>query len=258
LFGVLIVMSATLTVWDYFDNYAQHPQLAGDFYLAAWETGQFAATVAGEPVVYLSPTQAELATQFFALGTRWRDLHNFDAGGSAFPLGVLGRPSLYLVQMDEEFALERARGLLPAGDVIDAGDGNLAFWVEAPASLPQPETRLEFTYEEQIRLLGYTLVAEESALSVILFWQAREAPLQNYQVFLHLLDSAGEVVAQEDRSVDGYPTGDWRRDEIVTDTLQLSVGTVAEGDYQLVTGFYSLPTIDRLGEAARLQMVTIP
>jgi len=58
--------------------------------------------------------------------------------------------------------------------------------------------------------------------------------------------------------VDGYPTGDWRRDEIVTDTLQLSVGTVAEGDYQLVTGFYSLPTIDRLGEAARLQMVTIP
>lgn len=107
-----------------------------------------------------------------------------------------------------------------------------------------------------VQLVGYDLSSEVAKAGDTIefrhYWRA-DLPLPaGYNVFNHLLDADGALVAQ----VDGLPMPDARRttdtwsypDETLIGSLfTLTVpDDIATGDYQLVSGFYRLDTGERL------------
>jgi hypothetical protein len=77
---------------------------------------------------------------------------------------------------------------------------------------------------------------------------------QDYTVFIHLVDETGQPVAQIDRPPDGRPTDDWQPGEMIMDSFTIPLPPdLPDGDYTWITGFYYLPTLERLGEAATIK-----
>jgi hypothetical protein len=90
---------------------------------------------------------------------------------------------------------------------------------------------------------------------VTLHWHALQTPDRNYHSFVHLLDSAGDIVAQHDNPPAGgeLPTLGWLPGEYLTDTHRLQLPfDLPEGGYWLGVGLYDPPTGLRLGERIML------
>jgi len=108
----------------------------------------------------------------------------------------------------------------------------------------------------QIRLLGHSLGQDAGALALTLFWQADEQPQTDYQVFVHVLDADGKMLAQADGPPVGgiYPTSAWLPGQIISDThrIVLPEGSMPEGSRpaSLEVGLYDLASMQRLPAAA--------
>lgn len=77
---------------------------------------------------------------------------------------------------------------------------------------------------------------------LVLYWQAVTPVPESYTVFTHLVDSAGQVVAQQDNlPVTGLaPTSTWAPNHPVRDPYRLTLpATSAPGSYQLRVGLYT-------------------
>ncbi|MBI1879693.1 MAG: hypothetical protein HYR94_15975, partial [Chloroflexi bacterium] len=145
------------------------------------------------------------------------------------------------------------------------------FVIDTRTPLPaQPDKPVNVTLGEAIELLGYTLQIpntpsltfnssehilnlqsprEASNLHLILFWHALRPLTTNYTVFLHLRNSDGATIAQQDGlSLDGaYPTSRWQPGELVIDPFTLSLpADLPTGQYSLWAGLYDLDTLERL------------
>ncbi len=127
------------------------------------------------------------------------------------------------------------------------------FYVSANGRDPrQPTTPLTTTFGSQIELLGLTMPNKPLAtktLTVTLHWQTVQPTDKPYTVFLQLLNSAGQVVSGWDsQPFNGlYPTNFWSTGEVVVDTFKLPLPDGLPPDtYRLITGFYDLPTGQRL------------
>ena len=79
-------------------------------------------------------------------------------------------------------------------------------------------------------------------LEVTLYWLAQKENATDYNVFIHVLDGAGQVVAQHD----GYPVGGftpttrWRAGEIIPDTYHISLPPeLLPGVYHVKVGMYA-------------------
>ncbi|MBN1977154.1 MAG: hypothetical protein JW918_07105 [Anaerolineae bacterium] len=106
---------------------------------------------------------------------------------------------------------------------------------------------------DQIRLLDYSLtlspgrgeVEGDKSLLLTLRWQALRPPEDDYTIFFHVLDPAGNLVAQHDAPpLDGvYPTSKWIVGDVFTQRIELDV---PPGAYDLVVGMYTYPDIVRL------------
>jgi hypothetical protein len=85
---------------------------------------------------------------------------------------------------------------------------------------------------------------------VTLVWRAETETYTSYHVFLHLLDSDGDVVAQSDGVPAGWtrPTTGWLAGEYITDvhTLALPTDPSHSASYSLLTGLYNPVTGERL------------
>lgn len=82
-----------------------------------------------------------------------------------------------------------------------------------------------------------------NALDVTLYWLALRETAVNYKAFVHLLDGAGQVIAQHDGDpVGGYtPTTRWRPGELIADTHRIPLPPgLAPGAYGLKAGLYDL------------------
>jgi hypothetical protein len=86
-------------------------------------------------------------------------------------------------------------------------------------------------------------------LDIDLCWSTRARPDASYTVFLHLLDPAGNILAQQDgepRS-GNYPTSVWDAGEFVSDERSVALPEVLRpGEYRLVAGLYELTSGERL------------
>ncbi len=113
-------------------------------------------------------------------------------------------------------------------------DGNL--------DLPAVEHYVNFG--DQIALLGYntatTTAAPGGTIDLTLYWQALRPLEIDYQVFVHVLDGNGELVAQSDKLNPGdFPTRRWPLDKYVPDVHQFTLpDNLPPGDYTVATGLW--------------------
>lgn len=121
------------------------------------------------------------------------------------------------------------------------------------SSLPLPASAvaLNATFGDQIGLLGYELGAPDAnnRVALTLYWQARAPIAQDYTVFVHVLDSSGQLAAQADAPPQQgrYPTRWWDEGEVIADrrTIELPDGRKQES-FSLLVGLYSPTTGERL------------
>jgi len=99
-------------------------------------------------------------------------------------------------------------------------------------------------------------------LPVEVDWRADRTPERDLTFFVHLLDAAGEIVAQTDRRpFEGrFPTPAWLPGEALADTYTVPLPPeLPAGDYRLRVGFYDdagrLPVADGTADFAVLDEV---
>jgi len=83
---------------------------------------------------------------------------------------------------------------------------------------------------------------EDNTFTVQLWWQALEPVETDYAVFVHLVDEAGNILAQGDGvPVDGrYPTSAWDVGESILDSRALVLPPdLQSGEYRLILGLYN-------------------
>jgi hypothetical protein len=80
-------------------------------------------------------------------------------------------------------------------------------------------------------------------------WQPLQPVSQDLKIFVHLVDSAGNVIAQYDghpQSGD-YLTSQWMPGELIADSYPIVIPHNApSGPYQIYLGFYDEATLTRL------------
>ena len=98
-----------------------------------------------------------------------------------------------------------------------------------------------------------TEVTAGESVDLTLYWQANEPVSQSYTVFTHILNTEGELQAQQDNPpVSGsYPTNWWMPDEIITDSYTIFIPEDApeQTDASLIVGLYSANSGERLSVA---------
>lgn len=149
------------------------------------------------------------------------------------------------------------------------GDVRLALhFMPAPLTEACPAA---VTFGEQITLvnceLSATGAAPGDALQVQFTWEAATSPDTRYKVFVQLLDSSGQLVAQRDSEPGGglALTTTWTAGQPVTDRHALFLPeNLPPGEYRLIAGLYALdPPNERLpvstgGDALELGMISVP
>jgi hypothetical protein len=111
------------------------------------------------------------------------------------------------------------------------------------------------------RLVGYR-VEPGPPTRLILVWQALARTEADYTVFLHALDSAGQVAAQRDAQprAGNYPTSLWEPGEYIEDDYAFDL---PPGTYTFAAGLYLPETGERLtgpgaSDAIPLAPVQVP
>jgi hypothetical protein len=174
-----------------------------------------------------------------------------------FPVRV-GKVDFVLVDLDQPFlyyplealpALERLKES-PNHDLIYSKN-NILLFIKRP-ELPMQHVT-EANFGGQIKLLGYTLEAEEiqpgDSVQSALYWQALANMETSYTVFTHLIDQDGRIMGQKDnRPVSGlYPTTEWTPGEEIVDRYEITTGLeIPPGEYSIEIGLYELDSGERL------------
>jgi 4-amino-4-deoxy-L-arabinose transferase-like glycosyltransferase len=209
----------------------------------------------GEVVAQSSGWPWGRPTSTWALHERWYD-------GHVLALPATLAPGIYRVEL--EFYAPDSDRLLPVTDLRGHSATGMVYGVDyfVVGDWPPPATTaLAPTpiYSDSVSLLGYDLprpppLSGGDTLHLRLHWHAL-APLRgDYTVFVHLVNRAGALVAQDDQPPLGgfYPTSRWAVGATVVDeyTLTLPDGLPA-GVYTVQVGFYDLASGARLPVIAR-------
>jgi hypothetical protein len=143
--------------------------------------------------------------------------------------------------------------------------------VRAISTSSAPTCGTDYRLGETIRLLGYDLVQGQGSrgrrLELTLHWQAEQAPVADYTVFVHGVDEDGVLVGQHDGPPrDGaYPTSWWLSGDIILDQHVFSLSGEGAGDnpVRLRVGMYDratttrLPAYNELGERLPDDMIPL-
>lgn len=112
------------------------------------------------------------------------------------------------------------------------------------------------SFGDRIGLTRFMLPGSAKAGSVApidVQWRASEPIAADYVSFVHVLDSSGKLVAQQDNQPrkGAYPTSAWRANEVVNDTLEVRLPPgLAPGDYSVRLGWFEATSTERLTVAA--------
>ena len=119
----------------------------------------------------------------------------------------------------------------------------------APPEITPANVR-QVNFDDQIELQGYTVEQTGRRLQVTLFWRAKKDISRDYSVFVHVVNTGGDIVAQHDGQPGWQvtiPTGSWLPGETVLDrhTIELPAD-LPPGTYTLNAGIYYWETLERL------------
>lgn len=118
--------------------------------------------------------------------------------------------------------------------------------VQAPErvmEMPEVETAVSAQFNHQINLVGYML--QENQLRLV--WQTSSEISERYRVFVHLVNEAGDIVAQSDGEPAAWerPTTSWAPQEYIVDAHVLDFPDKLDG-LTLLVGLYHPETGQRL------------
>jgi hypothetical protein len=113
-----------------------------------------------------------------------------------------------------------------------------------------------------VRLTGYSVRQEDGQLLVDLVWRAEQELPIAYNVFVHLVDASGALIAQSDAQPVNWtrPTSGWAPGEYIVDSHVLSLPTSRDpSELKLLVGLYDPATGQRLateaGDTAQLSII---
>ncbi len=195
--------------------------------------------------------ESELFLQLRQGDATWRRMQGHPLGGG-IPEGAV--PDEWLREEWESFLPAAAPGGRYTMELVAQSGGSLHPLLDLGTVEIEQRVRVEerppiqypqeATFEGQIALLGFDLPADpapSAPLPLILHWQALGEVDQSYVRFVHLLDSAGQLVAQHDSppGAGAFPTTSWVEGEFVSEVVPLVLPPdLPPGDYQLVVGLY--------------------
>jgi hypothetical protein len=153
----------------------------------------------------------------------------------------------------------------PAGEVVEPIVSAIPL---VPQEWPQlnPSQSQSANFAGQIKLVGYDwpeqTIKPGDTVPLTFYWETLAAPAQHLNLFIHLLNSAGQQAAGFDGPPE-FSTEFWQPGNTIIDARQLAIPTdLPPGDYQLVIGWYNLDDFARLplgggGDALPLFTVTV-
>ncbi|HMR64563.1 MAG TPA: hypothetical protein PKE64_11190, partial [Anaerolineae bacterium] len=224
--------------------------------------GNTLRTIEHQPVAGRAPTSSWQAGQFV------RDLINVTVPASAPPGAGALHVRLSWLRPDGS-SLGLRRWTMPVGDGLDLDSLTVTEKEDRLFTPPSIRYPLEVNLDNRAKLIGFntdlaaepdgqsdlqlnraTCPAEGCPLTVEFYWQALSEMDQPYQVFFHLVDANGQIVAQLDRAPGPggkEPTTGWLPGEIVSHPVDLSLAPdLPVGRYTLRLGLYLPPTGPRL------------
>lgn len=209
----------------------------------------------------------ELATAFVAtqpngadrpVAVRYEPVAGPFAPAGAAPLAAWqepGRVDYAIVYIDQVQRAEKPETYLPLRALTPIYTVRLhgieyAYVYQIPPPVAVPLTA---DFGDAIHLRGYHLdtaaLRANGVISLTLEWQARAAIGQEYALFIHVLNAAGERVAQVDVPAGGarWPTSRWEEGRYVTLVQQIPTpADLPAGEYQLAIGLYDPTSFARL------------
>ena len=204
------------------------------------------------------PGQGMNPTRGWAAGEVWRDRLTLVADGA------LNGPTLAALQvrLTEGGPAPIVNGspqapAPPAAprDVPPTRDGQpveppvvAAVVVRPAAPLVAPASEGEAAvFADSFQLVASSVEASGEGPVVTLWWQATAAPTTDYTIFVHLLDAAGNLVAQADAppNDDLSPTRIWRPGDVVRDAHRFPPGTAVPPGGRILVGAYRPDTGER-------------
>jgi hypothetical protein len=200
------------------------------------------------------PVEGRYPTAWWHAGELVRDPHSLSIPAAVPPGRYRLELSLVRAADGQPLKTEKGQMAITLGE-IEIGSREHTF---EPA-VPQHEQVAPLG--GSVELVGYDLAeavrAPGSPLAVTLHWHALETPHRDYDVFVHLLDADGELVAQSDGPPAGgqVPTLGWLPGEYVRDARWLELPPdLPEGVYRLSVGLYDPVTGERPGKEIQLDM----
>ena len=105
--------------------------------------------------------------------------------------------------------------------------------------IPGPQILTDINFGNFFRLEGYTLAPTSEGVKITFFWRAIESPESDYTLFVHIVNSDDQIVAQKDgQPFDGrYPTSTWPPGELFVEERFLPA--VPDGEYRIFIGWYT-------------------
>jgi hypothetical protein len=190
-----------------------------------------------------------LGTQFWNAGAEFADHYALSIPSDLAPGEYVIDAALYPRQDDaipilaglKDDTLQRS--YVPLADVFLPPD--------VSATPSRPDNAIGFSFGNEIELVGYDAplrVSPGQGLTVALYWYARAPVPVNYKVFVHVLGSDGQLLAQDDSLPINwsYPTAHWQPGEFIRDEHLLMIDSSApRGDYVLSVGIYDASSGER-------------
>ncbi len=111
----------------------------------------------------------------------------------------------------------------------------------------------EINYADTIMLEGYdisqTNLSPNESLHITLYWRTLNPPPEACTVFVHLIDTQGQLIKQIDQQpLQGiWPSNYWHTDDKLADRYTLTLPSeLATGNYNILVGLYRATTQERL------------
>lgn len=148
-------------------------------------------------------------------------------------------------------------GLAPVGMQARIGEADLTpqarILAEPSVQAEEIPNRVEAAFGAMADLLGYEARVDGDALELTLYWRAGATPLPNQQIFVHVLDAGGAMLAQSDGAPYAglYPLDAWLPSEIVRDARRLAL-PLGSRPASVAVGLYDLGTLARVAVKGEL------
>lgn len=137
----------------------------------------------------------------------------------------------------------------------------LRYYSEAESALLKPANAI---FADMVELSGVSMSGADSrpgdVLRLALAWRCLKTTDKSYSVFTHVLDGAGNLVAQHDGTPQNglAPTNAWAIGQQVNDLFAVALpDDLPPGDYRINVGLYDPATGERLASASGLDAVEV-